>query len=168
MYMSQEDRRCGAQTATGSTCKIRVFGEQHHCWMHAGPQCSVCFAPLTDRTTRKLPCEHSFHIRCIERWKRTCGTADPTCPMCRAPFDLPSYKCRLIIERVSDSNVETHDFVTSNIRSVVGGFGLDFASLIPPGPGRFTTDIRFDIEPNEDLREVLNELGLIIDSLDLN
>jgi len=163
MYMSQ-GRTCGAQTSSGSSCKIRVHGEQQTCWMHSGPQCSICFAPLTERTTRKLPCEHCFHIRCIDRWKRSCGASDPTCPMCRTPFDLPLYRCRLLIERVSDSNVQQVDYTTSNLQSVALGFGIDFANLVPPA-GRFTTDIRFDIEPHEDLRNVLNDLGIMFDTL---
>lgn len=162
--MSQ-DRRCGAQTSNGSCCKVRVYGEQQTCWMHSGPQCSICFAPLSDRTLRTLPCEHKFHTRCIDRWKRTCGASDPTCPMCRTPFDLPSYRCRLIIERVSDSNVQTIDYTTSNIQALALGFGVDFSTIVPSGPGRFTTDIRFDVEPREDLRQVLNDLGIIFDTL---
>jgi hypothetical protein len=81
--------------------------------------------------------------------------------MCRTPFDLPTYRCRLTIERVSDSNVSTHNFETSNIISIVEGFGLDFRTLVSDGPGRFFTDIHFDIDEGEDLREVLRELGIL-------
>jgi hypothetical protein len=50
------------------------------------------------------------------------------------------------------------------LQSVALGFGIDFADLVPPA-GRFTTDIRFDIEPHEDLRNVLNDLGIMFDTL---
>lgn len=157
-------KECGAQTTSGGTCKIRILQDQDLCWMHSGPQCSICFAPLTSRTSRTLPCNHTFHIRCIERWKRNCMPADPTCPMCRTQFDLPSYRCRLFIERVSDSNVQTIDYVTSNLQAMSQGLGINFPTLLPPTE-RFTSEIHFDIDPNEDLRTVLNELGILYNTL---
>ena len=148
--------RCGAQTTNGAECKHKVTGNDEHCWLHRGPQCAVCYTPLTSRNTRSLPCNHEFHTKCVDRWKRTCAPGDPTCPMCRTPFDLPTYKCRLTIERVADSNVSTHNFETSNIVSIVEGFGLDFMT-----EGTRFTDIHFDIDEGEDLREVLRELGIL-------
>jgi hypothetical protein len=80
--------------------------------------------------------------------------------MCRVPFDVPSYRCRLIVERVpADSNSIITDFVTSNISNIMEGFGIDFRSIAPDG-GRMVADIQFDIEADEDLNEVLRELGL--------
>jgi hypothetical protein len=83
--------------------------------------------------------------------------------MCREPFDVPIYRCRLIIEKVMAEPPERHvtNFETQNVMSIVEGFGLDFRSLIPGGAaGRFYTDIHFDIEPSEILEDVLRELGL--------
>jgi len=80
--------------------------------------------------------------------------------MCRTPFDLPTYRCRLTIERVSDSNVSTTHFETSNITSIVEGFGLDFRALVSDGPSRLFTDIHFDIDDDENIHEVLRELGI--------
>jgi len=79
--------------------------------------------------------------------------------MCREPFDVPTYKCRLIIERTSDAFRNISDFETSNISSILDGFGLQFRELIPQ-QGGFITDIRFDIDPEETLRDVLRGLGL--------
>lgn len=80
--------------------------------------------------------------------------------MCRAPFDLPLYRCRLIIERVpAEGTPLITDFSTNNVTSIVEGFGLDFRTLVPPN-GRFVTDVLFDIEEGEDIHEVLRELGL--------
>jgi hypothetical protein len=42
------------------------------------------------------------------------------------------------------------------------GFGLDYNRLIPNNIGRMLTDIHFDIDPSEDLRTVLYDLGLPI------
>jgi len=80
--------------------------------------------------------------------------------MCRVPFDIPTYRCRLIIERVADSNRTISDFVTSNVSGIMDGFGLDFRQLVPRTDGRFFTDIHFDIEPGEVLQDILRELGL--------
>jgi hypothetical protein len=79
--------------------------------------------------------------------------------MCREPFDLPIYRCRLIIERTSDNQRAVSDFEALNVQEIVEGFGLDFRALVP-GSGRLYTDIHFDIEPTEALEEILRELGL--------
>ncbi len=151
---------CGAQTQVGRPCKLLKLPGQEHCWMHVGPTCSVCLGSMGPlRQTRKLACNHEFHVRCLERWKASCPT-EPTCPMCREPFDQPLYKCRLIIERVGDHTRATEDFETQNIQEIIQGFGIDFRSLLPSGTGRLFTDIHFDIEPNEVLEEILRELRL--------
>jgi hypothetical protein len=79
--------------------------------------------------------------------------------MCRVPFDVPTYRCRLIIERTHDTQRHTTDFETSNITSIMDGFGIDFRQLVPSN-GRFYTDVQFDINPTEALQEILRELGL--------
>lgn len=153
------DHRCGVQTMYGTPCRTRVPEEHTKCWRHSGPTCSVCLCPMSSQGTRTLDCNHTFHVKCVDRWKRTCTTTDPTCPMCRVPFDLPTYKCRLIIERVIDSQRMTTDFQTANVASIIEGFGLDFRHLFP-NDGRFIADIHFNVEPGEILSEILNELGL--------
>jgi hypothetical protein len=81
--------------------------------------------------------------------------------MCRVPFDLPTYKCRLIIERTIDNQRLTTNFESSNVLNIVEGFGLDFRQLMPSATtGRFITDIHFDVEPDEVLTDILRELGL--------
>ena len=154
-----DPRRCGSQTLTGGSCKIILREGQERCWQHRGTQCAVCLATMGGQsTTRKLDCGHEFHERCLNRWKLTCQET-PTCPMCREPFDAPTYKCRLIIERSSDSLRNITDFETANISSIVDGFGIQFRDLVP-NHGRFLSDIHFDIEPGEILHNILRELGL--------
>jgi hypothetical protein len=82
--------------------------------------------------------------------------------MCREPFDVPTYRCRLIIERVAADppDRQVTNFETQNVMTIVEGFGLDFRTLVPANSGRFYTDIHFDIEPSETLEDVLRELGL--------
>lgn len=147
---------CGATTLAGTPCKSRVHEGSEQCWIHRGPQCSMCFGPLR-QSLRELPCGHSFHTKCIDRWKRACTGPDPTCPMCRAPFDVPKYRCQLIIERVPhDGRPLVTNFETTNVSSIVNGFGLDFRAIA----GHMIADIHFDVEAHEELDEVLRELGL--------
>ena len=154
-------KRCGATTLAGTPCAQSIKEGQDRCWQHRGIQCSVCLTCIGGQSaSRKLDCGHEFHTKCLDRWKAMCTTPDPTCPMCRVPFDIPTYRCRLIIERVADSNRTISDFVTSNVSGIMDGFGLDFRQLVPRTDGRFFTDIHFDIEPGEVLQDILRELGL--------
>jgi hypothetical protein len=80
--------------------------------------------------------------------------------MCRTPFDVPTYRCRLIIEKVPAEGAPIiTDFTTNNVSSIVEGFGIDFRNLVSPN-GHMIADVLFDIEAHEDLSEVLRELGL--------
>lgn len=82
--------------------------------------------------------------------------------MCREPFDITTYHCRLIIEKVTEGEPERtiRDFQTQNVSSIIEGFGLDFRNMMPTAAGRFYTDIRFDINVDEVLEDILRELGL--------
>lgn len=154
-----EPRRCGALTLSGDPCKALVREGYDKCWQHRGTQCAVCLTSMGGQSsTRTLGCGHEFHERCLNRWKLQCQDT-PTCPMCRVPFDIPTYRCRLIIERTSDSIRNVTDFESSNLSTIMDGFGLQFRELVP-AQGRFFSDIRFDIDPGEVLRDILRELGL--------
>jgi hypothetical protein len=82
--------------------------------------------------------------------------------MCREPFDLVTYRCRLIIEKAGEGESErtVRDFETQNVASIIEGFGLDFRAIVPNSNGRFYTDIHFDINVDEVLEDILRELGL--------
>ena len=154
--------RCGATTLSGRECR-QFVKDGARCWQHTGPQCSVCLSCMGGQSqTRTLGCGHEFHIKCLDRWKTSCRGPDPTCPMCRTPFDVPSYRCRLIIECTGDSTRSITEFLSQNVHSIMEGFGLDYNRLIPNNIGRMLTDIHFDIDPSEDLRTVLYDLGLPI------
>jgi len=148
------ERRCGAQTLSGNSCRQILRGEQERCWQHTGAQCSVCFGYMI-RDTRELQCGHTFHTRCVDRWKASCH-GDPTCPMCRMPFDVPKYRCRLIIERVSDGDTSDTLFESSNVRSIMSGFGV----ILERGQEMLQSEIRWDVDPDEDLIEEMRQLGL--------
>ena len=51
------------------------------------PECSLCLQPYRDgELLRRLPCRHTFHASCVDRWLlRSAGSA--RCPLCNScPF----------------------------------------------------------------------------------
>jgi len=49
-------------------------------------ECGVCLAQLRPTAQAvKLPCQHVFHPKCIEKWLTECKNA---CPLCSAPIDI--------------------------------------------------------------------------------
>lgn len=51
---------------------------------HAVKQCSICTESIEAETEKRLSCNHEFHRECVDEWLRK-STANPTCPLCRAP-----------------------------------------------------------------------------------
>ena len=51
--------------------------------------CSICLEQKKNR--RRLPCRHSFCLRCLERHcgNRAAPGSDVLCPLCRATFQIP-------------------------------------------------------------------------------
>ncbi len=146
--------QCTATTLRGAQCRHRAQPGTDACHIHSGTSCSICFGPMAAATSRVLPCEHMFHTRCIERWKRTANT----CPMCRAPFDQPQYKVSITIQRLADQQSFQESYNTSNIDSLVESFN------IPLPQAHFVTDIFFDVGFDEFIDDVLREIGVRIPS----
>jgi len=145
--------QCSATTRQGVQCRRKPRTGTNLCGLHtttSSGQCPVCLDSMRAQT-RTLACGHTFHLRCLERWKRM----SRTCPMCRVPFDQPSYKVRVSIQRTSDGETATHTYATTNVAALVSTFGID-----PFTDTRFVTDIFFDVDANESIEEVLQELGL--------
>lgn len=142
---------CSGTTRRGQRCKLFARPGHNTCRIHGGPQCPVCLEMMDLSTTRTLECRHSFHERCLERWKRT----SRTCPMCREPFDLPEYKVRITIQRMADQHVLQGSYTTSNVSDMVSNFGFD--AFMDP---RYLTDIFFEIGHGESLNQVFSELGI--------
>jgi len=47
-------------------------------------ECGVCLMPFApDVPVAKLPCEHAFHVACIEKWLTQCKNS---CPICTTPM----------------------------------------------------------------------------------
>lgn len=145
--------QCTATTRQGHRCKRQAREGTERCGAHTQiGQCPVCLDEI-GRQSRTLECGHTFHVRCLERWKRV----SRTCPLCRVPFDQPTYKIRVSIQRTQDSQVYSHVYQTSNVSALTSAFGFD-----PFMDPRFVTDIMFDIANDETITQVFQELGLRI------
>ncbi|KAF7274025.1 hypothetical protein GWI33_013289 [Rhynchophorus ferrugineus] len=47
--------------------------------------CVICLEDFREHETiKKLPCNHTFHINCIDHWLKINGT----CPLCRSDINL--------------------------------------------------------------------------------
>jgi hypothetical protein len=153
-YMTEA---CTATTRRGVRCRVMARTGETTCSRHAvvSPQCPVCLSDMSMSASRTLECGHTFHTRCLDRWKRT----SRTCPMCRVPFDQPAYKVRVSVQRIADNHVASESYTTSNISGVVNAFRID--PFVDP---RFITDILFEIAGDESMSEVFNELGINLPS----
>ena len=145
--------QCEGITRGGGRCKRMCQSDKKMCHMHDGESCPVCMMAMTESNSRRLDCGHTFHTRCLERWK----LRSSTCPMCRTPFDQPMYKVKITIE---PSNIIDHEFITSNIQNIVDFFELDTTHT-----ERFFSTMSFSVMNNLDLRNILNELDIIPPSI---
>jgi hypothetical protein len=78
--------------------------------------------------------------------------------MCRVPFDLPTYRIAISIKNISQGTVESSEYTTSNIQGIQSEFGLDLRVLDAHQDS--TLNIVFDIDEDEDLRDVLAAIGI--------
>lgn len=76
--------------------------------------------------------------------------------MCRTPFDLPTYRVTITIQNTRQNTTESSQYTTTDIQGIQDEFGLDLRMLDPEA----TMNIVFDIDENEDLREVLAAIGV--------
>ena len=69
-------------------------------------QCSICLEMINEgETCANLPCDHIFHLSCIERW----CTSHNSCPMCRRPIDTdrPQVQPGTRTQRIIVNNITT-------------------------------------------------------------
>lgn len=139
--MTKRGERCKntSTTAAGKFCHLHQHQQKED-------DCSVCLMQMSGSNSRRLECGHTFHTSCLQRWK----LRSSTCPVCRSPFDQPRYKIRVVIE--PDGIEMTR--ASSNIDNIVDLFGLDTRHI-----ETFFTDIRFEIFNEENLLEILREIG---------
>lgn len=145
--------RCQATTQKGVQCRRFVAQEGGKCQQHSCDGCPICFAHMSSNT-RTLPCGHTFHTRCVDRWKRT----SHTCPMCREPFDQPQYRVSVSVHHLAADQTYSETYVTSNVSQFFSTFNL------PQLQPRFITDIFFDVGFDEFINEVFQEIGIRLPS----
>jgi len=78
--------------------------------------------------------------------------------MCRAPFDVPKYRIRIVIDRLAEGTHEVRSYVTSNVETIRDEFGLDLRVLEEHAEA--SLNILFDLEEHENLEEVFRTLGV--------
>jgi hypothetical protein len=137
--------RCSAHTLSGEQCKLKSK-EGGKCSRHSGEPCSICWGPMNANNSKKLDnCVHLYHTKCIEKWKKK----NNTCPQCRTPIILTTYKITLNIAPIG-----THAEITSNNVSMINTlFGIE-ANLQD-----YVTEIQFASQVEDDIRHILQEIG---------
>ena len=160
------NHQCSGMTQGGCRCRRRVPQEGGTCMWHTpltGPDstCSVCMEPMTTRNHRELPCGHKFHTKCIRKWK---AEGNRTCPLCREEFDPPQFRITVNVEPVGPN---ANNFVAQSFDASDRSLGLLDMGIIPEG-GAFTTELSFEAEDLDNLRNVLNRIGIELDNSDLD
>lgn len=159
--------RCGANTSTGKPCRRIKTPGKDTCALHEdSKECSICLNPIitkSHRNTRTLSCNHTFHLSCIDRWKRQ---GRYTCPVCRSPFDIPVYSVTVILEsRITRERLVTPNIVGSH---EVGTRMTELFDLPRDGNVEFVTNINIEAEDDDALIDVLtNDLGIDISQINL-
>ena len=115
--------------------------------------CSICLNPVRKtRNTPELKCGHVFHTGCLEEWEDRGGD---TCPLCRKTLSGAEYRVTLTIENLNTSTSNNYALPVDTIRSIMDRLHLEDDDL-----AQFSTEINFDVNNLEELREVLGEFGI--------
>jgi hypothetical protein len=141
---------CTGTTLTGEKCKNKCKGTT--CFLHTSTmECSICLQQIPSFAELKLPnCVHVFHKNCINRWKKD----NNTCPCCRTLIEDTMYKVVVSIEPIGVRN----EIVLNDIRRISEFFGIDNFN-------DFLTEIEFESNNYEDIRQVLTEIGFPVTTL---
>jgi hypothetical protein len=82
-----------------------------------------------------------------------------TCPMCRKPIDESKFKVSITIENTEQSVTNTWPLPTFSVSSLLNGLGFDDFSF-------GTSEIRMNIETNDDMELFMRDLGIRISDFD--
>lgn len=144
-------------TLAKKQCKNYSCHEQCHIHREPDenePMCSICMLPVRTRGTRTLDCSHTFHKKCIEKWKHT---GNYTCPVCRADFDPPRFKATISVEPLTDMG--------QNIYTALSGATAENIARsihLQEGMG---AELRFTVENVGEINNVLQEMGVMTEDL---
>lgn len=140
---------CNQLTARGTPCRNK------NCHVHNVGTCSICLNPVRKtRNSIDLRCNHRFHVKCIDEWKRKGAT---TCPVCRNEMD--GYRVTIRIENIDTS--QSNVFSVASSREI-----LSFAEAMGLMPEFTETEIRFDFSSRPDLDSLFRDLGVRLADLD--
>ena len=144
---------CGFMKKDGVACQ-----RKGKCPWHK--ECPICLDYGTSKGPfKKLPtCTHEFHEECIDTWK---SRGNRTCPVCRSEFVKPEYRVNLSITRLSDGQVHTEQMtiMETMAREISDIFNLNFQNIETPN---VVTDLIFEVENEEILREIFGEIGMTL------
>ncbi|KAI7819934.1 hypothetical protein BC939DRAFT_459044 [Gamsiella multidivaricata] len=86
--------------------------------------CAIClgdYAPA--ETIRFLPCQHHFHLECVDQWLLT----DKSCPLCKHDIDRP-----VTYERSGSRFTIVYNITNNNTNSSSSGSGGSSSSSTAP------------------------------------
>uniref|UniRef100_A0A1B6KBH9 RING-type domain-containing protein n=1 Tax=Graphocephala atropunctata TaxID=36148 RepID=A0A1B6KBH9_9HEMI len=58
---------------------VSLNGRRRRMRRSSDEHCTICMEPLSSQPTRRLPCKHICHDKCISKWFEE----QKTCPSCR-------------------------------------------------------------------------------------
>ena len=146
---------CNSMTDQGKPCKNGL-----KCHLHSNEieSCSICLNPARKtRGVKDLKCGHRFHKKCINDWMEKGGN---TCPMCRHNIDVSKFKVSIKIENTEQQITNTWPLSHLSISALLNGLGLEDLNL------NFDTEIRMNLENNNDMELFIRDLGIRIADLD--
>ena len=120
--VTPEERSVAAQEAMAASLSPSTAAEED--------ECPICLDALSSHPTTSLPCNHTFHVSCVEQQK-TYGVSE-ACPSCRAMmpakdpqwlFDDAWTRYDHIHKRVVQSDKELDEGFASASQEAVNAFG---------------------------------------------
>lgn len=143
--------RCSADTQNGERCKNVCTSESEFCTVHTSlGECPICMENMFPRTSRIIKCNHRFHKKCLEKWKKQ---NKRTCPVCRSYFDCSRFKVTLSIVDRESLQVHSSNLNPEVVNTLMSGTdsNINFETI--------TTDIIFDIDDMVELEQLISDLG---------
>ncbi len=140
---------CSVITRAGHRCKNGT-----DCPVHTpGTECPICLNPtFKTRSSKKLKCNHVFHVNCLNEWQET---GAKTCPLCRANICPSKYRVSFKIENLSTG--AEHQGLLDEMQIINLFIGM--------GVTEFSGNLDVHVEPN-DLTHFLNDLGIRFTDID--
>ena len=157
--------RCGTVTKSGNICKCIVPTEGAKCGWHTpisgeNSQCPICMEEIHIRNAKTIGCNHTFHKKCLNKWKME---GNRSCPICREPFDLPQFRAKVVIEPIngSESTHRSRSFSNPGLLQHI----LEREDIVSNDPA-INTELTIESEDISGLRRVLEQIGIVLTDTD--